>query len=405
MFKRLNAYLAPFDREGRTVILIIGLFSLAANLSGLFVNVYLWKVQHSLSAVAWFNLSSWTGILLWMPVAGAMGKRLGAARPMQLGLVGQVIFYGTLLALQERAVHYLIPLGLLSGTAVAFYALGQNTLNYEVTRDHNLDRFLGVTGFLSAAAALIGPLAAGGLIGWLGTALGYRLIFGTSFGLFALCTLLGFWVRTRAGGGRLELGRVLLHPPATWRRALIATGITGIREVYTFLMNLLIFSALGSEAALGQWGMVTGLLSLVVYAWLGKRVLPHNRTHWLFVGGLGMLAATGVLSLSLAWWGLLLHSLLNTLFQPLAMNSFNALSFQAMGPDGRARRHEYMVAREIPLGVGRLLVGAGFLLLEPRLALLGSRALVAFLLVVGATFLAAWAVLRPLGRLQPTVAD
>jgi hypothetical protein len=51
---------------------------------------------------------------------------------------------------------------------------------------------------------------------------------------------------------------------------------------------------------------------------------------------------------------LLTHALLAAVFAPLAQIPWSSISYQAIGEDGRQRRHEYMVAREIPLGLGRV---------------------------------------------------
>lgn len=388
--------LASFDPRARTVIGVMGLFALASSLSGVFVNVYLWQVEHSLRSIAIYNMASWVAVLLITPLVGGLAKRRGAARPLQMGLFGEVLFYGVLLLLQERAGEHLLSLGVLKGAALAFFAIGANTLNYEVSTNADRDRFFSVTGLIGTACGLTAPVLAGALISWLGQSMGYRIIFGASFALLVAAALLCFQVKSATHPEPLALWPVLRRPDGNWRRVLVAHGLIGFREVYGFLMSLLIFSALGSEAKLGQWSMLVGLVGLGSYALLTRRITPGNRVRWLLVGALGVFGAAGVLSVSLAWWGLLLHSLLNALFMPLANTPFNSLTYSAMGDDGRRHRHEYIVAREIPLGVGRLLVGSLFLLVEPQLALLGPRALGLFVVLMGAMHLAAWAVLRPL---------
>jgi YQGE family putative transporter len=394
---------ADFAPPTRIVLIIATLFTLANSLSGMFVSLFLWSGGASLRQIALYNIAVWSAILLFATPAGALAKRRGAALPTQVGLLLYVLFYGLLLLVGTRAITYMLPLGLLCGAAVSYWSLGSNILYAEVTTEQDRDRFFSVQGLFATVSNLVAPLLSGTLIGWAGQKVGYATIFTLSFGLFLLAALWAFRTNSPAKGGQLELLDVMRRPDPPWQRSLKAHVLLGLRDLYTLLFNLTIFVALGSESRLGRYTFLFGCLTLASYTFLSRRLAPENRFRWFTFGGLGVFAAASILGFGLSWPALLTHALLTAVFSPLAQIPWTTISYQAMGADGRRRRHEYMIAREIPLGLGRIACGLLFLVAQPYLEQVGPRALGLFLAGLGLCYLLIAVYIRPTLR-QPTSA-
>lgn len=386
---------AEFAPPTRLVLLIATLFTTASNLSGMFVSIFLWSGGATLRQIAIYNLCVYGSILLLAAPAGALAKRRGAAVPTQLGLLLYVLFYGALLLSGTQAIRFMIPLGILYGAALAYYSLGSNTLYVEVTTEQDRDRFFSIQGMFSTVSNLLAPVLSGTLIGWLGKSVGYATIFALSFSFILLAALAALRTNSPAKGGKLELLDVMRRPDPVWQRSLKAHTFLGLRDLYSFLFNLTIFVALGSESRLGQYSFLFGCLTLASYTLLSRRLAPENRFRWFTFGGLGVFAAASVLGFGLSWPALLTHALLAAVFAPLAQIPWSSISYQAIGEDGRQRRHEYMVAREIPLGLGRVGAVLLFLLVQPYLEQLGPRALGLFLVATGLSYLLIALYLRP----------
>lgn len=388
-------FFADFAPPTRLVLVIATLFALANSLSGMFVSLFLWSGGASLRQIAIYNIAVWGSILLFAPAAGALAKRRGAASPTQVGLLLYVLFYGLLLLIGARAIQFMIPLGLLSGAAVCFWSLGSNILYVEVTHDRDRDRFFSIQGLFGTITSLLAPLLSGTMIGWIGQKAGYATIFSLSFAFFLLAALWALRTNSPAKGGKLELLDVMRRPDPLWQRSLKAHFLLGLRDLYGFLFNLTIFVALGSESRLGRYSFLFGCLTLASYTFLSRRLKPENRLRWFTFGGLGVFAAASVLGFGLSWPALLTHALLAALFAPLAQIPWTTISYQAIGEDGQRRRHEYMVAREIPLGLGRVCMALLFLAVQPYLERMGPRALGLFLVATGLSYLLISLYIRP----------
>lgn len=386
---------ADFAPSTRLVLVIVTLFTMANSLSNLFVSLFLWSGGASLRQMALYNIAVYSSIVLFAAPAGALAKRRGAALPTQIGLLLYVLFYGLLLLTGTKAIQFMIPLGLLAGAALSYYSLGSNILYVEVTSDGDRDRFFSIQGLFGTVTSLLAPLLSGTVIGWLGQKVGYATIFSASFAFFLLAALWAFRTNSPAKGGKLELLSVMRRPDPLWQRSLKAHFLLGLRDLYSFLFNLTIFVALGSESRLGRYNFLFGCLTLASYTFLSRRLKPENRLRWFTFGGLGVFAAASVLGFGLSWPALLTHALLAAVFAPLAQIPWTTISYQAIGEDGQKRRHEYMVAREIPLGLGRVSAVLLFLVLQPYLESIGPRALGFFLAGLGLSYLLISLYLRP----------
>lgn len=366
------------EQDRRLAIAVNTLFLLAEALSAVFVDLFLFQVGEAFRTVGWYHLYLYVGILLSVVLAGYWAERHDRTAVLRVGLVCKAAFFVLLFSLGTAAARLLPALGLVAGAGLGFYWLGAHTLGFDVTSDADRDRFFAQFTAWSSAVATAAPFASGALIARLPGFSGYHAVFGLSLGLLAAA----FWLSTRLAGrrsdGRFQAALALGGggSPA-WRSILRIQGFVGFRDgVFAFLVGLVLFGATGSELVVGAFTLAKGLITLAVSWAVGARVRQGNRWRPLWVGFFLTCASGPAFALSFSVAGVLLYTLIEAAFSPMYDIPYEALTHKVIEQDPRAdaRRVEYMVAREVPLNVGRLLGVATFLLAVPYLEALRPAA-------------------------------
>lgn len=388
--------------SARRLIWINGLFALANGLSGLFTNVYLWRLKPGVTTPAFFNLFQMITIMIVMPAMGAVVKRKGAVPINVAAMTLYSGFYLTLLVLQEQAANYLAFLGIFLGAALGCYALATHTLAYDLTDGSNREAYYNRNGLFTAGAGLLAPLVAGWTVSSFPGLAGYRLIFIISAIFFATAAVMGLSLHAlRPTPSPYRLRSVLPGAHPGWRRQLGGYFIMGMRDgVFSFSVSLLVFLATGGERSLGNFAFVTSVVGLASFWVAGRYMTPANRSRLFPLGAVLMGLATAVVALGATWQVMLLHGLLNALSTPLWQTAWNALGFdvirQASGHQDL--RVEMIGAREIPLNLGRITSLLLVLNFAPTSGAGGVTFLRLLLALLGLVFPVTWALVRKSSR-------
>lgn len=384
------------DRSERRLLWANGLFSLAGGLSGLFTNVYLWRLKPGMETPAYYNLFIMLTVLVAMPLMGWLIKRWGAVVANVLGTSLYAGFYLTLLLLQEQAALHLVGLGIFMGLALSSYALAGHVLIYDTTIPEAREAFLNRNGLVGSVAGLVAPLAAGWLVSALPELLGYRVIFICSFLLFAASAGISLGLHTRRPSEPYRLLEVLPGRHQQWRRLLLAYMILGLRDgMFSFAVSLLVFLATGGERSVGNFAFLTAGAGMAAFWLAGRYMTPVNRARLFPVGAIAMGLATGVLGFGPTWGVMLTFGLVNALANPIWSTAYAATAFDVIreASGERNMRVEMIAAREVPLNLGRLITLFAFLRIAPHLS--GTSVLQVLLAVLGLVFPIAWWIVRP----------
>jgi YQGE family putative transporter len=370
-----------------------GLFGLAGGLSGLFTNVYLFRLRPGITTPAIFTLWQMATLLVVLPALGALVKRKGAAIVNVLGCGLYAAFYLTLLLLQERAVDHLVFLGIFMGAGVSAIALAGHVLAYDVSDETNREHFYNRNGLNGSIIGLIVPLASGWLVSSFPGLTGYRIIFIASVILFAGSAYLGLGLQTNHQPAPYRLLDVIPGRGRAWHKMLVAYLLMGLRDgLYAFGISLLVYlSASNGEAGLGNFTFLTSLIGLGAFWLVGRLMTPANRERFFPVGAILMMAACLILGLGGNWWVMLAYGLMINLAVPVWSTAFSVASFDVIGAvGGEAYRIEMIAAREIPLNLGRVISIGLFLAFTPE----GTGLLSMLLAVSGVVFPLAWLCVR-----------
>lgn len=357
----------PLGRGARRFLLLHHLWLVGANLSGTFVNAFLFRARGELAPVAVYNLALYAAIPAGAAVAGWLMGRSNRLAIWRWGVAVHGALYALMLAGGQRAAGVPALAGALAGLAAGLYWLAFAVIAYDHTAPRNRGRFFGLQGALTAAVNTLAPAAAGLFIGRMGAGRGYGLVFATSLATFALA--LGVSWPLRASGEGRGWRAAALWPgagtPAPWRTMLLAHLLVGLREgTHWFLPALLLFAATRSEALLGRLAFgVGGLGGLAAYA--AGRVPRRRQLAAMAAGAAGLAAMPGLLAFAGLRPGVLVvYALLVAVLAQFFYVPWSAVALDVMegAPWCRAHRVECLVAREGALGAGRVAAVAAFLL-------------------------------------------
>ena len=370
------------------------LFIAGVGLSSTFVNVYLWRHGGGLTIVARYHVALFLAFPVGAVAAGLLAARRDRIDALRWGVAAHALFFLSVLALGGRSPGFVWPLGVLMGLGMGFYYLGCSVLMLDLVKPGHAHRLVGAIDQARLAGMTLTPFLAGWAVDRLPAGHGYRAIFAASVVLFLVAVAFTRRVpRSNAGRVPLPLGDALVgSPDPAWRTYLVAQGWRGLRDgVFLFLAGVLVFDRARNELQLGLFALGTGALTWAATAWVTRRAEPANHRSLLGFGVAGSALAAAALVAVPGWPGIVAFGILESASLPLVAVPFSSASYVLAGKD-RRRGLGQMVAREIPLNLGRL---AGVALLLAALQWIRHPAAVpAVLAGVGLANLAALVVLR-----------
>lgn len=343
------------------LLIIGGLYALGIALSNTFVNVYLWKQSGQFLDIAIYNLA----IVILQPLtfilAGKWAKKIDRVYVLRLGVIFLSAFYLTVLLLGDSAGRLLVVLGGILGIGFGFYWLAFNVLTFEITEPDTRDFFNGFLGLLTSFAGMIGPFFAGWLITAMDKLIGYKIIFGISLGLFFGAVIISFLLNRRAAEGRFSFKPIIIEERKrnrNWNNILKAHFFQGLREgTFVFVITVWVFITTNSEFALGTFGLVQSAVSFAAYFIATRIIKQQYRKKFIFIGGLILFLALGLLLFDLTFTKLMIYGVTVAIAYPLILIPYGSLTYDVIGHSWKAaeKRIEYIVVREIFLNSGRFI--------------------------------------------------
>lgn len=347
------------SKNAKLFLVLQFFFSFATGLSAMFVNVFLWKLNSSLTALAQFNLMQSFIILVSFPLCAVVARRAGPIFSLQLGIVFFVAGYGLLLYFQNESANQLMLIGFVLGWAVSFFAVGMHIVSMDHTHNENRDRFFAIGGVLGSIGGIVTPLLSGWLIVHFAGMNGYYIVFALSVALFVVAVLLSIRINQQRISSKSFMKEVLFYPTPVWRRMMWGTFFSGMKEgVYaSFLVTLVTYFILKDELSLGWFTTLFSIVGMLSSWWFAKRIHHRNRRLMYFLGGLGIAAVSVGLAIWPIFGMLVVFGIVTSISQNAVGIPFISMTYEAIeaDPSYREKRLDYIIAREIPLGAGRML--------------------------------------------------
>lgn len=348
--------------NARRFLVMLLLQAFAVGLSSIFINLYIWNIDRSLATQAVYSLSQSAAILLSFPLCSLLARRTSPMASTRVGLGVFMLAYAVILWLQEDCAQHVVLVGALLGLAVSFFVIGQHMQFLENAQDTQRDRFLYAANYMTSAAAIVSPLLAGWLIQHIAGAPGYFTVFGLSLLTFAVAA----WWSTRITGHPLGRTSNLLgawrNKQRTWRGMFwVSTAMATVQGTYTsFLVTIMAYSILQDEFAFGAYSAMVALVGLACSVVLAARSKAEHRLRTYTLGALLVCVASLGLALVQQPAMLVAYGIASAIGMNTITTCEMAWSYAAIesAPDYAEHKLDYIVVREIPLGLGRM-VGVG----------------------------------------------
>jgi YQGE family putative transporter len=335
-----------------------GLFSGAAAVAGLFLNLYLFKVGGT-SAIAWYQIVNFMTVTVVFVVVGFLLRRRSTRPIMQVGLLVLCAEYLLLLTLGNDARHVVVLLGFIEGVGQGLFWAGTNVNEYVVTHRSTRALYIGKLALWQNSLPAASLLAAGGIIAVAthlsGDRTGYFILFG--------CMIVVFGLTIHHVGGTKPLTGVTFSlrdfkddaENPLWRYSLAQQFLRGAWSMLlSAFAGVLVYVLLHTELRVSIFMAASTIVSGVA-GMVAGRVLHEHPTAYVLGATVVPLGLIGF-GLGAGWIGLACYIVGIQAFDGFGKNPVDRVSYDAQEHSGADWQHtyHYFVEREIALNAGRI---------------------------------------------------
>jgi YQGE family putative transporter len=342
-------------------LIIHSFFQFGASMSGVFLNLYLWRLTHSLAINGTYNII----VYLMTPIAFAFGgwliKKKDPMVTYRIGIGLIAVFYLVVILVSESLVQYYIWFAIFNGIASAFYWVAYVTLMYDVSTEQNRIRYLALNMIFFTVAGLAGPALAGLVIHLQEGLRGYTIVFAFAFLMFLVATLISLRIKMVRGHHTtyyLKFTGILMRKNRRWLKSLFGYLGQGLLQgTMLFLPNILLFKVMPREDIVGYLGVIYSSLSIVTGICISKYARTDGSRLYLTLSTVGYMIGASFLLGNINLITVILFMILYSIFSPLQGNTMTGYYYGLISklPLKGELRVESMVIKETFLNLGRVI--------------------------------------------------
>ncbi|WML58876.1 MFS transporter [Neobacillus sp. PS2-9] len=348
-----------FSTELKFYLLMNTFFSFGGALSGVFQSVFLWKLDKTYSLLAYYSLYWSLAIIVFFGVCAWIARKTSPMITMRLGFVFYLITYLIMLIFHDTLRDHIFLLGMSNGLAMSLYYVGVHMAVLDLTTNDKRDQFLYIQGILLTIGGVIAPLIAGVLISQFQGMVGYYVVFIATCVFFFISFLVSLKVKGSPVTTKSHFWNVIKRPSPEWMKmykVMFADGI--VSGVYsTFLITMITFKVAGGELSLGVYNTAAEIVAIVAFYVLAKFSNPKYRLAIFAIGSISVFFSSVLLSVLPVLFSLVVFGIISPVAMNMITTSMNAMIYESIEKDPlyQERRLDYIIIREIPLGVGRII--------------------------------------------------
>ncbi|MGI5896736.1 MAG: MFS transporter [Oscillospiraceae bacterium] len=347
-------------------------YNIFQGLVSVYITTLLMRVSGNGDIVIWYNLVNFFFHGCSLTIAVVIMRKGSVNLATRCGIMGFIILYTVLLFTMSSADKFMPLFGLLTGMSNGFYWLTYATYFSAFTVDNKRDVALGFMGFVNGVITLIMPTLSGFLIEQIGGFTGYTVVFGISFSIAVVTILLSFRLPKQVNPPEVrktyfrQVLKVIVRDSCV-RCGMVTETLRGVRDgTFGFLLNLLLFEVISSEALMGINSLLTSIAAIVSYWVAGRIIKPHNRVKFMFAATTVLLLAASLPAFGLSPATIMIFAVVNSFFNTFIINPSNSIMFLIVQRKADPKMvDEYFSLRDIFLVAGRM-IGVCILLAFPR---------------------------------------
>ena len=364
----LNKYMENKDVSGNNfnkILRMMSLNSFAMSFVAVFIPIYLFKLGYSFQMIMVWMMIHHATLLISAFIAVRVSNKIGLVHSLHIRFILLLSYFLLLLfGLKDLPVlFYIIPI--LSGAEAAFYWIPLNILFVRNTKEENMGKSMSRFFVVPKAISMAGPLIGGLIAVYLGFntlfILAMFLLFFTFLPIASLSSEKTNFIFTREKFKEI------------WRknkRYFVPEIIDNLAEDAMALWSIFIYLQLASTLEVGIIGTITSLASLFFTLTIGKLTDRWNKHK---------LIKIGAILVSIVWFinftiGEFIPNqylfYVATIFATLSLKVFLVPYSSMMYNQARKDDAQFLVLREIPTVLGRLILFSIAILLHDNLPLI-----------------------------------
>ena len=358
------------NRNEKLLVLINAIYFIAATMSAVFVNVYLYAFTGSIYSMTLYAMVRFTMIPLGFYVGGMLSRKLSLSTILSIGLLIIISAFAFLLGFNHLFYdnYYLIfVVGLVLGSGEGLYWFSINSLNLQCSTKATRAKFVSTMAIFNSASTVVAPFVATMIVRLASTdAQGYIRIFQIVIVLQIIAALISRKVENiYVNKSYTVLDKLNLKHDVQWRYVMVSHFIFGVRDsLLIVLTSILIYNATGGSGSL-YGDLLTGFAVLNLLANFAARRLieRQNRLYMYAFGAILLFTSTMVLVLYPSIIGAIYFGVVNAIGNPFMVNTFNIIMMNAL-QDYMEEENIFgrIIAKEFTLNGGRLLGMASILI-------------------------------------------
>jgi YQGE family putative transporter len=349
------------SRDAVISLVIHSFFTFGASMSGVFLNLYLWRLTHSLTVTGNYNMVLYAMVPVGFALGGWIIKKKDRMVAYRIGIGLTAIFYLIVSFVQGKLVDYYVVFAVFNGIANAFYWAGYLTLMYDVSNEQNRIRYLALNMIVFTAATLAGPALAGFIIRLEDGLRGYTLVFSIAFLMFLLATITSLKIKTVRGHHKayyLKFTGILMKKNREWVKSLFSFfGFGLLQGIMLFLPTILLFKVLPREDIVGYLGAMYSSVSIVTGIFISKYARTDKVRLYMLLSTIGFAVGASFLLGGVTLVSVASFMILYSIFNPLQGNALTGYYYSMIAqlPLKGQLRVEGVVIRELFINSGRVI--------------------------------------------------
>lgn len=344
----------------KRLVFITIFFTLGTVFSEVFVNIFIWRLKSDFFLLITYLFACYATIPFIFYISGYIGMSIDRVWIYKIGIIFHILFYFLILLFNRNITSHLIELGIIKGIAMGFYWFGYHILVFDYTgRGDNRDHFYANLAIISAVISLLAPFIAGFLINKFIGYKGYYLVFAISSIFFIIAVYLSTKLKSAPIKKPYKIEDLIFTRNKKWRGTMIAYFFLAAKDtIAMFLISVLVFKVTGNEFSLGKYIFLVSGVTIATSYFIGKFSKPEIRHNYVLAGSIIYFLTCLILIYKINFQTLIIYGIFAAIADYLVRIPLSAFALDIISLDANAseRKMEYIVARDIPIALGRILI-------------------------------------------------